>query len=150
VLNCTFFTEICPKGDDPLTPFTDYRAIIITVTQSYARPSSGAYTFTFFDQAIALPISVPTVSECQDIFEALPNVQKVKCGVASNGRYGGYTVLLHFLEWPTRPQENNLMSHEGNPPYSAFGCDTYGIVTKGTVSCTIEDTLSYLVPGMST
>ncbi len=117
------------------------------MTQSFARPSSGAYTFSFLDQAIALPIDVPTIAECEEIFQSLPNVEKVKCGVSANGRYGGYSILLHFLKWPTKPQENNILFHEGNPPYSAFGCDAYGVVTRGTVSCVIEDTIANIVPG---
>ena len=138
---------MCPKGDDPLTPFTDYRSIVVTVAQYYTRPTSGAYTFTFNDQSISLPTYQISDQECQSIFENMPNLESVKCGVTKNGRYGGYKVLLQFLSFPSRPYENNLNSHEGNPPLRAFSCDSYGVVTNGVVSCSVEDAAADIVPG---
>ena len=138
---------MCPKGDDPLTPFTDYRSIIITVSQFYARPTSGGYTFTFNDQSVALPIDQVSDQECQTIFEAMPNIESVKCAVSKNGRYGGYVILLQFLSFPSRPYENNLNYHEGNPTLGSFSCDTYGVTTNGVVTCSIEDAAADIVPG---
>ncbi len=130
---------ICPKGDDPLTPFTDFRTIMITVSQYFVRPTSGGYVFSFFDQSVVLPISQPTDYECQKIIESLPNVDIVKCGVTRNGRYGGYQMLVQLMEFPTNPQENNMLYHTGNPPISAFSCDTYNVQSAGTMTCEIED-----------
>lgn len=142
-----FPTGMCPKGDDPLTPFTDYRSIIISVNQFYASPTSGAYTFTFNDQSLALPTYQISDQECQSLFELLPNIETVKCGVSKNGRYGGYKVLLQFLTFPSKPYENNLNSHDGNPPLQSFSCDTYGVKTNGAVTCIVEDAVVDQVPG---
>jgi hypothetical protein len=141
---------MCPKGDDPLTPFSDYRAIILHVSQLYSKPSAGAYTFNFFDVSVNIPITLWSDQDCQLILESMPNIDTVRCGVTRNGRFGGYDVLIQFLSFPTTPYENNMLFHEGNPPIAAFSCDTFGVVTSGVATCTIEDVTSNVVPGQLT
>lgn len=137
---------MCPKGDDPLTPFTDYRSITITINQLYATPT-GSYKFTFDGQSVALPTSVWTNQDCIAVIGDLPNVQDVQCGIGANGRYGGYTISLQFLSFPAVPYQNNFYYHEGDPPLSSFYCDTSGVTTTGYVSCTIDDVSGDTYPG---
>jgi hypothetical protein len=149
IFTITICVGMCPKGDDPITSFTDYRSIIIRVNQYYIRPSSGSYKFSFNGQSISLPISQWSDQQCQEAFQKLPNVLTVKCGVNRNGRYGGYSMLIQFIAFPVIPFENNIYTHNGNPPISSFFCDSTAITSSGAVSCTITDVATNTLPGES-
>lgn len=138
---------MCPKGDDPLTPFTDYRSITITVAQYSRAPTSGSYKFSFFGQPLSLPTYQWSEKECEVAFQQLPNVGVVKCVVTKNGRYGGYSILLQFLSYPVVPYENNVYENDGNPPITGFYCDSSGVITSGAVSCKVADVAFHTLPG---
>lgn len=138
---------MCPKGDDPLTPYTDYRTILITVDQRFAAPTSGSYKFTFNGQSVALPTAPWTDQQCQKTFSELSNVEDVVCGVNRRGRFNGYTILLQFLRFPSIPVENNIFVNDGNPPLYAFHCSSTGISTVGQATCTISDIDVSSLPG---
>lgn len=135
---------MCPKGDDPLTPFTDYPSIVIRITQ-YQRFTTGNYKFTFNGYSIALPTAMWTKSACENAFKQLPNVGSVECGLRTNGRNGGYQILLSFLSFPMFPRENNIYTHNGKPNIRSFSCDTSGV--SGLAKCDIFDVLGNKYPG---
>lgn len=138
---------LCPKGDDPLTPYSDFRSIIITVYQYPSSPISGSYKFTFNGQSIPLPTYVWDAQTCEALFATLPNVGSVSCGITKNGRDGGYTLTVQFLSFPVIPYENNIYTNDGNPPLSAFSCDATAVVTFGEASCQVSDVTGFELPG---
>ena len=50
-------------------------------------------------------------------------------GTVDVNKGAAYTVT--FTAWPQRPEENNIFSHDGTPPLSAFSCAMHQ-VTSGT------------------
>ena len=147
VLSCFQILGLCPKGDDPLTPFSDYRAILITITQTPLSPNSGAYKFTFNGQSISLPIYLWDDKSCAAQFATLLNVASVKCTITRIGRYGGYSAAIQFRAFPVVPFESNIYANDGNPPITAFSCDNTGVDSYGHATCTITDIKSYELPG---
>lgn len=140
-------TGMCPMGDDPLTVFTDYRSIIIDIAAYYAS-FTGSFKFTFMTQSLSIPASGWDAQSCQNAFEALPNIDAVRCSISySTTRYGGFTILIEFISFPVLPYMNNIFYHEGNPPISSFSCDTSAAVTTGSVTCKITDVSYNSLPG---
>jgi hypothetical protein len=71
----------------------------------------------------------------------------VKCNIAANGRFGGYTVLLQFVKFSVIPYENNIYRNSGDPSLLSFHCDPSGISTAGSVSCSVSDVPTFKLPG---
>lgn len=140
---------MCPKGDDPLTDITDFRSIVITVSASRAI-ASGSLKFTFNDESLTIPVRGWTDSDCEDAFDALPNIGEVRCSIRAAGRFSSFSVLVEFQKWPIFPYENNIYTHEGDPPLSSFTCDTSAVVTTGSLTCTIADVQGTQYPGIHT
>lgn len=139
---------MCPRGDDPLTTFTDYRAIVVTVANKVAAPTGGSFKLTFHDESLSMPAAGWTDTQCKEAFEALPNIDTVRCTVNyAASRFGGFQFLLQIEKFPVNPYQNNIYFHEGNPPNSAFACDTNSVVTTGSVTCTISDVSVGVLPG---
>jgi len=53
----------------------------------------------------------------------LANVGAVTCTKAGQDASLGANYTVTFSDFPITPHENNVFSHTGNPPLSAFGCD---------------------------
>lgn len=139
---------MCPKGDDPLTLFTDYYSITITVA-AIARSYTGYLKFSFQTQSLSIPQSGWTDQNCQKAFEALPNIRKVRCTIQySSSRYGGFVILVQFIEFPIIPYLNNVYTNDGKPALSDFVCETKQINTLGTVTCVIEEVAVNTIPGI--
>lgn len=138
---------MCPKGDDPFTYFSDYRAIIVQLN-AYSAPFTGSFKFTYDALSIAIPASGWTDELCQEAFQALPAFKTVRCSLSfSTTRYGGFSMQIEFIEFEPIPYQNNIYTHDGNPPLSSFKCDTTGITTAGSVSCEITDVAFNSLPG---
>ena len=138
---------MCPKGDDPFTYFSDYRAIIISLN-AYSAGYSGSFKLTYDSLIISIPGHSWTDDECQEAFETLPAFKTVRCSISySATRYGGFTLQVEFIEFAPIPYQNNIYYHEGNPSSDAFACDTSGITTTGSVTCTITDVAFGSLPG---
>jgi hypothetical protein len=138
---------MCPKGDDPFTYFSDYRAIII-VLNAYSATFTGSFKLTYDALGVSIPSTGWTNEECQEAFQALPAFKTVRCSLSyATTRYGGFSLQVEFIEFEPVPYQNNIYYHEGNPPLSAFKCDTRGITTAGTVSCEITDVSYNSLPG---
>jgi hypothetical protein len=139
-------TGMCPKGDDPLTPSEDYRTIRISIATT-AGALGGSFKFTFNGLSFSFPASW-TKSACELAFSSLQNVDIVTCSITAdpnaNGRTNNNYITVNFLSFPANPYENNIVSNNGNPPLTAFGCDVSSATGTGP-SCTITDVsgLSY-------
>lgn len=141
---------MCPKGDDPFTYFSDYRAIIITLN-AYSAGFSGSFKLTYDSLTISIPASDWTDELCQQAFQALPAFKTVRCSLSfSSTRYGGFSLQVEFIEFAPIPYQNNIYTHEGDPLLSAFKCDTSGIVTTGSVTCGITNVVYGSLPGNMT
>ena len=139
---------MCPKGDDPLTTYTDFRSIIIRVGTQSAGITGGTFKFTFHDESISIPGTGWTEEQCKATFESLPNVDTVRCSVEfSISQHGGFTTVVAFEKFPVNPHQNNIYNHDGDPPLSAFACDTSQVLTVGRVTCTIDDVVTGILPG---
>lgn len=139
---------MCPKGDDPFTYFTDYRAIIVAL-DPIAAPFTGSFKLTYYGSPVSIPSSGWTDELCQEAFQALPAFKTVRCRLSfKTTRYGGFTMQIEFIEFAPIPYQNNVYYHEGNPPLSAFKCDTAEIVTTGGISCIITDVTFNSLPGI--
>lgn len=138
---------MCPKGDDPFTYFSDYRAIIVTLG-AIAAPFTGSFKLTYDALSVSIPSSGWTNELCQEAFQALPAFKTVRCSLSfSTTRYGGFTMQIEFIEFAPIPYQNNIYYHEGNPEISAFKCDTSEITTNGRVTCDITDVSFNSLPG---
>lgn len=139
---------MCPKGDDPFTYFSDYRAIIVTL-DAIAAGFTGSFKLTYDALSVSIPASGWTNELCQEAFESLPAFKTVRCSLSYYvARYGGFTMQIEFIEFAPTPYQNNIYYHEGNPLLSAFKCDTSEITTTGSVSCLITDVSFNSLPGI--
>ncbi len=139
---------MCPKGDDPFTYFSDYRAIIIALN-AYSAGYTGSFKLTYDALTLAIPGTGWTNELCQEAFQALPAFKTVRCSLSyATTRYGGFSLQVEFIEFAPAPYQNNIYYHEGNPLLSAFKCDTSGITTTGHVTCAITDVSFGSLPGM--
>lgn len=140
---------MCPKGDDPLTPFQDYRTITIR-TAAYINSGTfaGNFKFTFNGHSFAFPADPTqwTASDCEASFEGLSNVKAVSCSSpVTVGLVSTWTVQL--LSFPLFPVENNIYHNDGNPDNSAFSCDAYSVTGVFAPSCTVTDVVTTNNPG---
>jgi len=141
---------MCPKGDDPLTDFTDYRVITLTTnaTQGFL---NGTLRFTFNGESFNFPANASAwnESDCEKAFESLRNVDDVVCSRAAVTNRLSSSFTIQFRSFPIHPYENNIFSNDGNPPLSAFYCDTSDVNKHDAklVTCTITDVVGDTYPG---
>jgi len=154
---------MCPKGRDPFTEALIYRTIFLNVSVS---PNYGTVVeilgdlrFTFNGESFYFPANISTwnANLCKVAFEKLRNVDEVIC--TANPVESTYTrsFTIQFVAFPVFPYENNIYTNDGNPPLSAFSCDTSGVVvytsttsTSLATSCVVADVVnSTSVPGQS-
>lgn len=142
---------ICPKGDDPLTPFVTYPSISIRTTYRLQKSidvpnltkkysSNGYFRITFQNESLFVPIyqyqgSVDTSeiqlpingSKCNSLFESnWKNVIKqVNCVPTLNS--DGVTYVITFLSFPAYSHENNIyyISPDGRLDISQFFCEPF-------------------------
>eukprot|EP00937_MAST-01D_sp_MAST-1D-sp2_P003849 g3849.t1 len=137
--DCSF--QMCPKGDDPLTTGQVNRAITITTSvASGSLTGTVKVTFNGLSTSFNADPSVTDAAACKAAFEALDNVKTVTCTKGSTAN-GGAPYTVSFTEWPVTPSENNLHSHDGNPPLQAFTCDISSM-TGTTPACVVTDAVN--------
>ena len=101
--NCDM--KMCPKGDDPLTPFSDYYSITLHVTAT-SGTLGGSIQFIFNGEVISFPAhgAAFTTNICKQIFESLNNIGEVRCTrTAGVDAYGGHVTTVHFHHFPHTP-----------------------------------------------
>lgn len=135
---------MCPKGDDPLTTNQEYRKIRMHVKGSGV-DLSGQLGFRFHGKTIFFPLEYYYSNvTCNDKFAFLGKFAHVGCSqVTVNNQHFYYEMV--FYSWPVYPKDNNLYSHDGNPPITDFFCDTT-YASRGTY-CEFEDIAAINVRG---
>ncbi len=141
---------MCPKGDDPLTTFSDYRSIILQ-TATVSGTMGGYFRLSFHGQYFSFPANPAyfQAEQCVRAVESLPNVQTARCSVTSSGRFGSTSYLIQFRTFSTYPYENNIYINDGNPPDSAFACDSTAVTGSYGVTCKVSTVATNIVPGLS-
>jgi hypothetical protein len=122
--------EMCPKNNDPLTISQQFRTIKIalrTVSPSNASVLlTGSVGIRFMSQIAVLNASATqnTDNLCAEAFKTMQQVRSVSCRKSNvNGMTGEAEYIVAFTEWSHSGSENNVFTHDGNPPISAFQCD---------------------------
>lgn len=129
--------QLCYKGDDPGTTDQEYRQVTI-MTGAMEGYLSGYFDFTFMGHTVGLDANANDIA-CKHSIEALPTVGEVECERGAVDAQGGSTYTVTFLKFPARPHDNNLFSHEGNPPISFFSCGSENIAGADFPACAVED-----------
>ncbi|CAK4487716.1 unnamed protein product [Aphanomyces euteiches] len=82
-------------------------------------------------------------SICASAVMTLGNVVKATCTISGqDSTTQGATYTIAFLEWAHRNAENNIFSHSGNPPLTAFSCNVAGVTSNNSPSCSFADVVS--------
>ena len=82
-----------------------------------------------------------TVTSLKYALEALPPVEEVEVKRGGTTAEGGATFTVSFVRWKSgTPSDNNLYSHDGNPPLSFFKCVASAITGATQPFCSLEDT----------
>jgi hypothetical protein len=72
--------------------------------------------------------------------EALPGVAQVEVHKGAQTPQGGATFTVTFLRWPGgTPVDNNLYTHDGNPPLSFFTCSAAAVTNAEMPKCEVRD-----------
>jgi EGF-like domain len=141
--------KLCSKGDDPLTIGQSYRTITITTsTNNAAAPAGGVFTLYFDGESVQFDFDA-TAADLEAAINSLDNVEL--SSVTASAAAGVYpnTYTVQFKRWPTFPRQNNVFSHDGNPPLSSFVCSALKVNTAPvvspapaqTVQCALADVL---------
>jgi len=139
--------RMCPKGDDPLTPFSNYRTIVIAL--SATSKIGGTIQFWINGQAVQFPAYYSSWSEkaCETLFSQMPNVAEVKCTRQKTvDSYGNVQWTIAFTKFPMVPYENSVWTHNGSLPSSQMYCRTTWM-TGTNAACKITDVTVSALPG---
>jgi hypothetical protein len=134
-------TRLCPKGDDPLTKDQASRTVQL-VTGATRGTLAGQLQVTFNGETAVFDAAAGKFdgAACSKAISALPNVQFASCERISTNEWSGGTYEIAFDAWPTIPWENNLFSHNGDPPLSAFACNMSSITADAWAPwCELSD-----------
>ena len=138
-------TRMCPKGFDPLLHSGLHQREINITTNATNKGSrlNGIFIMTFNGFSFEFNANATQFDEvaCKAAWESLDNVEQVACLRGTLNEAGGSTYNIKFLAWPAVPMQNNVFNHDGNPPLSAFSCDSSNVTVLpyGDVTCHIED-----------
>ena len=144
--------RMCPKGDDPLTPFSNYRTITISLRASSR--IGGEIQFWINGHYIQFPAwwQSWSTTKCETLFASMPNVDEVECQVGPNTKtidaYGNVDYVVAFTKFPSVPYENNVWTNNGSLPKDQMYCRTT-YMTGTSASCTIADVSVSQLPGAS-
>jgi len=71
----------------------------------------------------------------------LNNVKTVTCTQSSlDSTTKGCIYTIAFTDWGDDPMQNNLFTHDGDPPLAAFSCNSkLATSSSGTPSCVVAD-----------
>jgi EGF-like domain len=140
--------RMCPKGVDPLTFYSSYRAITIT-TSADSGLLRGSLKFTFNGESITFPANARQWSstQCKAAFESLPNIGMVTCSRSTKfNQYSGSVYAIQFRQFPVLPYENNVYMNDGNPNLINFQCDTRFVTGAVNPTCVIADVQAVDLP----
>ena len=135
--------KMCPKGNDPIIPTHDFPTYILT-TSSSAGTLDGLFKLTFNDKSFLFPATVANwdSAACKRSFESLPNIKTVECTAgAVTYAGGGAAYTIKITAFPSRPYENNIYTHRGQPLLDSFHCDASRVSNSlsNPVTCTMTE-----------
>lgn len=134
--------RMCPKGDDPITPFDNYRTVVLT-TSATGGYLSGSFKVSYMGQSVSFNAGGSS-ADCVSSLEALSNVKVVRCSRSNLDSFGGASYTIQLVSFPLIPVENNIVYHNGYTPIAEFVCDASGLLSGDNPSCAFTD-----APGMS-
>lgn len=144
--------RMCPKAYNPIQKevLPNRRAIRLS-TGVLSGVLNGQFSFSFSGSAISLDANANTLgsAQCTAHFTQLGSAASVDCvreeldEATGTGEY-----IITFDEYPLLPHENNIFSHDGNPPVSAFKCNMTAAQGLGAVGpfCSITDVVNRDIP----
>ena len=127
--------RMCPKDDDPLTKNQTYRSFSLNIRSTSAMGGDLRIKFQN-DRSTVLHLTSLTNTSCSYSFVKSPKFDTVDCHVISTDNTN-VNLNVTIKSWPYYSHENNLHSHNGNPPLKDFQCDTSR--TTGGVTCQFYD-----------
>jgi hypothetical protein len=142
--------RMCPKGVDPLTTALSQRTIRITTTAA-SGTMSGYFRFYFNNYYFDFPAHGSDWDQitCQQLVQSMSNVAEARCiFVGGVGVRGQITFDVEFRRFPTRPVDNNIFYHDGNPPLSSFNCVAANVTGATSVACAVTDRVTTDIPGI--
>ena len=141
--------RMCPKGDDPLTGFSDYYSLNINL-RATSGFLGGFVHLIFNGEIIVFPSDHRewSLSDCKAIFESLMGVEEVRCmRPGSADAYGSVETVVSFRHFSTYPYETNIYTHNGHTLASKMICKTdYITGTSDTATCILTDVTTAMVP----
>ena len=133
---------MCPKGDDPLTQGQSDKQVKLVVTGDVAL--SGYIGVVFYGKVSYLPLTNPSNTSCVAGLQSSRVFGTVQCVVTVTSPS---TIEFWFTisAWPIFPAQNNVYVHYGDPPITAFSCDTSQ--SSALNSCNFTDVSSGVLKG---
>lgn len=124
--------KLCPRGADPLVTVSQYFVAVLT-TGAGGGTLAGQFRVGVLGHYVYINANADTTTNTvlDTALESLGAIKSVTVtrGTVDVNKGAAYTVT--FTAWPQRPEENNIFSHDGTPPLSAFSCAMHQ-VTSGT------------------
>ncbi len=118
-------TRICPKAFDPLTlEERTFRRTIRLITNLQTGTMYGKLAFSFGQSTVYFNPDANsfTSADCTQALKGLKSAD-ASCIRQESTPTGGGTYLITLNNFPLYPAENNMFSHNGNPPSTAFYCN---------------------------
>lgn len=149
MVNLNFFllrrAELCPKGDDPVTPHTGLPTLLLSLSHPHGVASlDGHFLLTYLGQSMRFPAAPGQWNEtqCAASFNSLANIQQVSCNqTVATSTQRSFSVVVREL--PVYPAENNMFFYNGGLTAAMvaadFQCDT-SLVTGNIagLSCSVS------------
>ena len=144
--------ELCPSGDDPMTPSTGYYGIAIHTHGPWTHNFiSGHFLISFNGYSIAFPAlaSAWNASACKSQFESLPNIVSVNCSRGEINFNGGSTYTVLFQRFSIYSTDNNLYHNDGS--YSSWNitCSSMSDMMCTSMPCKSVCDISSISPASS-
>jgi hypothetical protein len=131
--------KYCPKSDDLLTESqVDYQ-LRIAIASTALLGGTARLEFQGSSTYFNANGDSETDSSCKTFMEHLGGINSATCTKAitdSTSKSVTYTVTITSWPFPV-PYQNNVYSHNGNPPISDFVCDTTDITSSASISCSV-------------
>lgn len=145
---------ICSKAFNPtgLTGRTNRRAVRV-MTELASGVLSGRFEFKFGLSSAFLNANANEVTSqtCTSALASLKGVAEVKCERETfDATSGSGSYLITLNKFPLVPFENNIFTHDGNPPLEAFFCNSSFIDKEDAASpsCHVLDAETENLPGI--
>jgi len=135
---------MCPKAYEPSQlPYKPNRRAVRLITGVVSGELAGKFGFAFSGSAVQFAADANSMNgeECTKILEQMSSFGQATCERESAADDGTGSYVITIDSFPLAPHENNIFSHTGNPPVSAFKCNMTETFNLGAISpyCSITD-----------